>query len=567
MSYLDDINQKKELSAEEQKRLELNQAVSNSGEKVTEAVKGGTKELSESMHNLLMATLVSKDPKIAEVAKRLVKLSDEINKATSNIKDTNFKPLSDGLKTLETTLGNIPAQIEMAYEANDPTPALEEVARRIGAQKLSPNITVQAPKVDLSPVEKLISGVEKALKGFKVDIPKNDFTSVEDEIKGVRKAIASLRFPTSNYVLPYKSTSGAASQVQLTSDGKVPVDATFSPSGTQDVNLTEVGGASFALGQQLAASSLPIVLTASQLTTLTPPAAITGYATSANQTTIIGHLDGVETLIGTTNSTLGTIDTDTSNISTKIDTLAGAVDGTEVQVDVLSMPTTTVTGTVAVTNGGLTELAAAINASSQMDVNIAASGATVPVSGTFWQATQPVSGTVTANAGSGTMAVSNAGLTALNGAISGSEVQVDIVSGSQTDALTDTELRATPVPVSGTVTANLSATDNTVLDNIDTNTSRLSISGIGHGVKTVTSAGTDEALAGSTACKRVTIQAQSDNTNPIAVGGSGVDATIATGTGVLLFPGDVFELDIDNLADVYIDAITSGEGARYTYFT
>jgi hypothetical protein len=42
--------------------------------------------------------------------------------------------------------------------------------------------------------------------------------------------------------------------------------------------------------------------------------------------------------------------------------------------------------------------------------------------------------------------------------------------------LTDTELRATPVPVSGTVTANLSATDNTVLDNIDTATSRLTSS-------------------------------------------------------------------------------------------
>ena len=38
-----------------------------------------------------------------------------------------------------------------------------------------------------------------------------------------------------------------------------------------------------------------------------------------------------------------------------------------------------VTGTVAVTNAGLTELAAAINASSQMDVNIAASGATLTV--------------------------------------------------------------------------------------------------------------------------------------------------------------------------------------------
>lgn len=54
----------------------------------------------------------------------------------------------------------------------------------------------------------------------------------------------------------------------------------------------------------------------------------TGASTSANQTTIIGHVDGIETL-------LGTIDADTSNISTKIDTLAGAVSGTEMQVDIV----------------------------------------------------------------------------------------------------------------------------------------------------------------------------------------------------------------------------------------
>jgi hypothetical protein len=61
--------------------------------------------------------------------------------------------------------------------------------------------------------------------------------------------------------------------------------------------------------------------------------------------------------------------------------------------------TITVDGTVAVTNAGLTELAAAINASSQMDVNIAASNATV--------------------------AVSNAGLTELAAAINASS-QVDV---------------------------------------------------------------------------------------------------------------------------------------------
>jgi len=40
----------------------------------------------------------------------------------------------------------------------------------------------------------------------------------------------------------------------------------------------------------------------------------------------------------------------------------------------VTLTSTTVTGSVAVTNAGLTELAAAINASSQMDVNIAANG-------------------------------------------------------------------------------------------------------------------------------------------------------------------------------------------------
>lgn len=93
------------------------------------------------------------------------------------------------------------------------------------------------------------------------------------------------------------------------------------------------------------------------------------------------------------------------------------------------------------------------------------------------------------------------------------------------------------------------------------------ITGIGHGVTTVTTAGTDVVLAGSTACKRAIIQSQTDNTGLIAVGASGVDATVATGTGIILYPGDSIEIDIDNLADIYIDSTVNGEGVRYTYFT
>lgn len=137
----------------------------------------------------------------------------------------------------------------------------------------------------------------------------------------------------------------------------------------------------------------------------------------------------------------------------------------------------------------------------------------------------------------------------LDNIVAGTEAQVDIVS-APTLTVDATGQGDVPVTLAGEeVTINHAITN------------------IAHGVKTITSAGTDEALASSTACKKVVIQAQTDNTGWIAVGASGVDATEATGTGVLLGAGDSFELEIDNLSDVYIDATVSGEGVRYTYFT
>ena len=72
------------------------------------------------------------------------------------------------------------------------------------------------------------------------------------------------------------------------------------------------------------------------------------------------------------------------------------------------------------------------------------------VTGTFWQATQPVSGTVTANAGTGTLAVSG--------------------------PLTDVQLRAVAVPVSGTVTANAGTNLNTSALNLEATQAAMSVS-------------------------------------------------------------------------------------------
>ena len=93
------------------------------------------------------------------------------------------------------------------------------------------------------------------------------------------------------------------------------------------------------------------------------------------------------------------------------------------------------------------------------------------------------------------------------------------------------------------------------------------VTGGADGIKVVTTAGTDVVLASSTACRKVDIQAQTDNTGLIAVGFTGVDATEATGTGVILYAGDTYSLEVNNLNLIYLDSTVSGEGVRYTYFT
>jgi len=69
-----------------------------------------------------------------------------------------------------------------------------------------------------------------------------------------------------------------------------------------------------------------------------------GGATAANQATIIGHVDGIETLITSTNSKIDTFDavldaikTDTQEIEEAVETIEGAVSGSEMQVDVVAI--------------------------------------------------------------------------------------------------------------------------------------------------------------------------------------------------------------------------------------
>ncbi len=85
------------------------------------------------------------------------------------------------------------------------------------------------------------------------------------------------------------------------------------------------------------------------------------------------------------------------------------------------------------------------------------------------------------------------------------------------------------------------------------------------GTKNVTTAGTAVQLASNTAAKWVIVQAKTTNTSTIAVGDSSTLATALSGPGISLVAGQAVTLLIANLNTVYIDSLVNGEGVRFTY--
>jgi hypothetical protein len=235
--------------------------------------------------------------------------------------------------------------------------------------------------------------------------------------------------------------------------GTVPVSGTITANAGTNLNTSalaiESGGHLASLdtklpgqGQALAAASMPVVLTAAQITTLTPPAAITGFAleTGGNLATIAGKDFATQT-------TLAALNTKTPALGQALAASSVPVVLTALQVTALTPPTTV--GLVA--------------GSAVIGHVIVDTAPTTAVTGTFWQATQPVSGTVTANLGTiaGTaLDTSVNGLLVSQGSTTSGEKGPLVQGAVTTSAPTYTTAQTSPISIdtSGNVRVVLSGT-------------------------------------------------------------------------------------------------------------
>lgn len=278
-----------------------------------------------------------------------------------------------------------------------------------------------------------------------------------------------------------------------------PLQVTLANTGA---NATAVKTDGSAVTQPVSAASLPLP---------------SGAATSAKQDTIIGHVDGVETLLGTIDGDTGNIATSVASIDTKVDALTTPSDTQLVSAASLPLPTGAATSAKQDTsNTSLSSIDGKITAVNTGAVVVSSSA--LP-SGAATAAKQPALGTA------GT-----------------SSADVITVQGraAMTPLLTDGS--GTTQPVSGTVTANLSATDNAVLDDIAANqtdgTHKTQIVDSGGEVATVTGGKLDVNATASLAGETLPVSGTTEAVAVAIVDTSG-DQIASFGGGVQYTEGDV----------------------------
>lgn len=200
-----------------------------------------------------------------------------------------------------------------------------------------------------------------------------------------------------------------------------------------------------AQGQALAASSLPVVLTAAQVTTLTPPAAITGFATEAKQDTLLTELQLKADLTETQPVNVTNPNTQYTS-GTVVATPVGNVLLGKAQVTNILTPLQVNDNGQLYTNGNVN-----ISGVGGADIFIGQGimDGSLPVVIASNQTAIPITA---ASLPLPTGASTEATLSTLNGKIpsgltvTASRLQVELPAGGT--GLTDTELRASAVPVS-----------------------------------------------------------------------------------------------------------------------
>lgn len=203
-------------------------------------------ELVGSMRDVLMATVLSKDPKLIEVANLLARLMNDIAGASENFASADLNLLPRANVELATSIENLTDQLSQHSANTDLQPFLDELNKnllKVANVKPIVNVPSQAVEVDFKPIELAFKELSKTIKSSSAKTSEVDNKPIEKVLKtalGVLKEIRDKPTATrggggGGRATPYENSAGEPYFVQVDSANRIPVTSTPSTSTSPTV--------------------------------------------------------------------------------------------------------------------------------------------------------------------------------------------------------------------------------------------------------------------------------------------------------------------------------------------
>lgn len=289
MANIDDIlgsldNQNKARITEQDKDTQLNTVI-QTGDKVVRAVDNNARATSAGLNdikgevkvtntdlaksqdvsqavdaiNKLNLTTFMQNEGLPQLAQNLSDLSNKTSDLQERLENEGLKKMGDQLSLVVKKLDEVTKTISKTEISVDSKlqKTIDSLSKSIGAIDFNPAVNITSPPakivttpIDFLPVVNALKEVEQSIKTKKTSETKLDLLPLTTGLGAVQEAIQSLRFPVSNYVLPFSSNTGKATQAVLNADGTLNVNVStmtgiapsvgngITDSGTQRVTLS-----------------------------------------------------------------------------------------------------------------------------------------------------------------------------------------------------------------------------------------------------------------------------------------------------------------------------------------
>lgn len=233
--------------------------IKTNSDNVVSTLKANSTTTKACLDKLIQVTLESKDQELLNVVSNFTSLLQGLTDAISNIEQGPLNELPKVNKELGLVLQAINKELTEKEEPDytDAFVKLEEAVKKID---IKPVVKVAKDTIDLSPLEDLLAQVRDAVVASGIEIPENDLSPVIVSLQAVQDTIANLKFPSPNFILPFKNTVGEAKQANLNLDGSIAVAAPAKTERYDYSSSTSIYTGSADIGTSNASTGWTIVL-------------------------------------------------------------------------------------------------------------------------------------------------------------------------------------------------------------------------------------------------------------------------------------------------------------------